>query len=140
MMHPSLKRDVAVWEGEGGAAPGRSGIAVRLTGTTAQVEWAEGIQRRVNDQFDRLAASLRLVADKEVQGKRDETEAMIAILEDKRADVMSRQEAGYFIRVWQEIGGRIAKMISRDPRYQAIRRNRDARRREAIDATFLGDE
>jgi hypothetical protein len=139
-MHPSLKRDIATWEAEGGAALDRSGIsAVRLTGTAAQVEWAERIKRRVNDQFDRLAVSFRLVADREINDKRAETEAIIAILEDKRAEVMSRQEAGYFIQDWQEIGDRVGKMIVRDPRYRAIRCNRDARRRGASGSTLIGD-
>jgi hypothetical protein len=139
-MHPSLKRDIATWEAEGGAALDRSGIsAVRLTGTAAQVEWAERIKRRVNDQFDRLAASFRLVADREINDKRAETEAIIAILEDKRAEVMSQQEAGYFIHDWQEIGDRVGKMIVRDPRYRAIRCNRDARRRGASGSTLIGD-
>jgi hypothetical protein len=127
-MYPSLKRDIAACEAEGGAAPDRSGIpTVGLTGTAAQVKWAERIRRRVNDRFDRLAASFRLVAEREINDKRAETEEIIAILEDKRAEVMSRQEAGYFIRDWQEIGEQVGKMIVRDPRYRAIRRNRGAR-------------
>jgi hypothetical protein len=136
-MHPSLKRDIAPWEAEGGAASNRSGIpAVRLTGTAVQVEWAERIKRRVNDRFDRVAASFRLVAEREIEDKRAETEEIIAILEDKRAEVMSRQDAGYFIYDWQEIGDRVGKMIVRDPCYRAIRCNRDARRLGATGSTF----
>jgi hypothetical protein len=137
IMHPSLKCDIATRKAEGGAAPNRSGIpAVRLTGTAAQVEWAERIKRTVNDRFDRVAASFRLVAEREIDDKRAETEEIIAILEDKRAEVMSQQEAGYFIHDWQEIGDRVGKMIVHDPRYRAIRCNRDARRLAATGSTF----
>jgi hypothetical protein len=36
-----------------------------------------------------------------------DTEAIIAILEDKRAEVMSREEAGYFVHDWQEISDQV---------------------------------
>lgn len=52
---------------------------------------------------------------------------MIGILEDKRAEVMSRQEAGYFIQDWQEIGDQVRKLIFSDVRYQAIKRTRARR-------------
>jgi hypothetical protein len=127
-MDPFLRR-MTTREAAGGEATDRSDIsAATLTGTAAQVEWAERIKRRVNDQFDRLAASFRLVAETEINDKLAETEAIIAILEDKRAEVMSRQEARYFIHDWQEIGDRVGKMIVRDARYRALRCNRDARR------------
>jgi 5-carboxymethyl-2-hydroxymuconate isomerase len=93
----------------------------------------------VNDQFDRLAASFRLAADREINDKRAETEVIIAVLEDKRAQVMSRQEAGYFILNWQEIDDRVRMMIVHDFRYRAIRCSRDTRRREAADSTLSGD-
>jgi hypothetical protein len=34
---------------------------------------------------------------------RMDTQAVIAILEDKRAEVMPHQEDGYFIHDWQEL-------------------------------------
>jgi hypothetical protein len=58
-----------------------------------------------------------------------DTEAVIAILEDKRAEVMSREQAGYFIHDWQEISDQVRQMIFHDARYQAITANRVARRR-----------
>ena len=39
-----------------------------------------------------------------------DTEAIIAILEEKRAEVMRREQAGYFIRYWQEISGQVRQM------------------------------
>jgi hypothetical protein len=41
---------------------------------------------------------------------------------------MRREEAGYFIHDWQEIGDQVRQMIFHDPRYQAIRGNKAARR------------
>jgi hypothetical protein len=100
-----------------------------MSGTASQVEWAERIQRQVNAEFDRVAASFRSIAGQQGDDKRADTEAVIAILEDKRAEVMSRKDAGYFIHDWQEIGDQVRQMIFHDPRYQAINRNRAARRR-----------
>jgi hypothetical protein len=97
-----------------------------MTGTASQIEWARRIKRQVNDEFDRVGALLRSVARKQSKAKRAETEAVIGILEDKRAEVMSKQQAGYFIHDWQEIGDQVRQMIFRDARYQAIKSNREA--------------
>jgi hypothetical protein len=45
----------------------------------------------------------------------------IAILEEKRAEVMANDRAGYFIRDWQELGDQVRRMIGQDARYQAIK-------------------
>ena len=99
-----------------------------MSGTTAQVEWAERIKLQVNADFDRVAASFRSIAGKQGKDKRADTEAVIAILEDKRAEVMSRKQAGYFIHDWQEISDQVRQMIFHDSRYQAIKSERAARR------------
>jgi len=100
-----------------------------MTGTPSQVEWAERIQRRVNAEFDRVAASFRAVAGKQGDEKRADTEAIIAILEDKRAEVMSSKDAGYFIHDWQDIYDQVRQMIFHDPRYQAIKSKKESRLR-----------
>ena len=97
-----------------------------MTATASQIEWARRIKRQVNDEFGRVGALLRSVARKQSKAKRAETEAVIGILEDKRAEVMSKQQAGYFIHDWQEIGDQVRQMIFRDARYQAIKSNREA--------------
>ena len=99
-----------------------------MSGTANQVEWAERIKRQANDEFDRVARSFRSVAGKQSDAARADTEAIIAILEEKRAAVMRREEAGYFIHDWQEISDQVRQMIFQDARYQAIRSNRPARR------------
>lgn len=124
----SISGDIEAWEGEGGAVPGAPGVsAPSMSGSPAQVEWAERIRRQVNGEFDRVAASFRSVAERQNEEKRADTEAILAILEDKRAEVMSREQAGYFIHDWQEIGDQVRQMIFQDPRYQAIKSKRPAR-------------
>ena len=44
----------------------------------------------------------------------------ISYLEDKRRGVMSRTEAGYFIRDWQDISNQVRQMVSNDARYQQL--------------------
>jgi hypothetical protein len=95
-----------------------------MTGTANQIEWAERIKRQVSDEFNRVARTFRSVAERQGDAARADTDAIIAILEEKRAEVMSREQAGYFIHDWQEIGDQVRQMISRDARYQAIRRKR----------------
>jgi hypothetical protein len=125
-MNRSVAKDLETWEDEGGAAPAPLGVSsASMTGTASQLEWARRIKRQVNDEFDRVAAVFRSVARRQSESKRAETEAVIAILEDKRAEVMSRQQAGYFIHDWQEIGDQVRQMIFRDARYQAIKSNRE---------------
>ena len=91
-----------------------------MTGTVAQVEWAGRIKTSANAEFDRVAACFRAVASLQSARKRADTEAIIAILEQKRAEVMNREDAGYFIRDWQEIGDQVRRMIGQDAEYRAI--------------------
>jgi hypothetical protein len=124
-MSRSTAKELETREDEGGAARPSPGVSpASMTGTASQLEWARRIKRQVNDEFDRVAALLRSVARKQSEAKRAETEAVIGILEDKRAEVMSKQQAGYFIHDWQEIGDQVRQMIFRDARYQAIKGNR----------------
>jgi hypothetical protein len=97
-----------------------------MTGTPNQVEWAERIRRQVNADFDRIAAAFRSVAGRQDDAKRADTEAILEIVEDIRAQVMNRDEAGYFMHDWQETGDRVRQLIYRDPRYQAIKSKRNS--------------
>ena len=129
-MNPSMARDIEAWEDEGGAPRAPLGVsAASMSGTASQVEWAERIKHQVNAEFDRVAAAFRSIAGKQGDDKRADAEAAIAILEDKRAEVMSREEAGYFIHGWQEITDQVRQMIFHDARYRAIESNRASRRR-----------
>jgi len=48
-------------------------------------------------------------------------QAMISILEEKRAEVMAREDAGYFIHDWQELRSQVRELIVGDSRYKAIK-------------------
>jgi len=95
-----------------------------MTGTANQVEWAKQIKIRVSADFDRVARALALAASKQTEEDRVDTLAVIAILEDKRATVMGKDEAGYFIHDWQELRDQVRRMITEDVRYQAIQANK----------------
>jgi hypothetical protein len=84
-MSGSENRENEVWKGEVGAAFGPLSVtAMSMRGTANQVEWAARIKRQVNDDFNRVAASFRSIADRQTGDTRADTEAIIAILEDKR--------------------------------------------------------
>ena len=95
-----------------------------MTGTASQIEWAEQIKPRVSAEFDRVSKALTAAASNQGELVRTDTEAVIAILEEKRAEVMAKDQAGYFIREWQELRDQVRRMIAQDPRYQAIQANK----------------
>ena len=91
-----------------------------MTGTANQIEWAVQIKTRVAAEFDRVAQALEAAqADRGV----------LEILEDKRAEVMARDEAGYFIVEWQELRDQVRLLIGRDPRFQAIKAHKTLKTR-----------
>lgn len=100
---------------------------VRLTGTPSQIEWAELIKPRVGAEFDRVAAALTGAGATRSDHVRADARAAVAILEDKRAEVMANASAGYFIRDWQELNGQVRRLIVQDPRYRAIQASKVAR-------------
>jgi hypothetical protein len=114
-----LEESISVWEGEGGSL--NEAPTTRLTGTVNQIEWAERIRAQVNDEFDRVSRVLEAAASQQSDQDRLDTHAMMAILEDKRAEVMANPRAGYFIHDWQELRDQVRKMIMSDARYKAIK-------------------
>ena len=118
MKKPGLVEATEAWEGEGGAVPA---AAKPLTGTVSQIAWAEQIKEQVNAEFDRVCRALESAAGSQQKQHRADTRAMLAILEEKRAEVMARDEAGYFIHEWQELRDQVRLMIAHDPRYKAIK-------------------
>jgi hypothetical protein len=120
------------WEDEGGAtrqAGSDTAAPVALTGTANQIEWAEQIKERVGREFDRVADAMKSVAARQVDRDRTDTDAVVAILEEKRFEVMAKDRAGYFITDWQELDGQVRQMVVEDPRYGQIKTNRAARKR-----------
>ena len=138
-----LETDVlGEWESEGGATARLdvfahfatssfgpiSAAKTILIGTPNQIEWAEQIKDRVHKEFDRVGMALKLVAATQVGWDQTETLRLVAILEEKRHDVMANDKAGYFIHDWQELRDQVREMIVKDPRYGKIMANRAARK------------
>ena len=92
-----------------------------LTGTVNQIEWAERIRIQVDAEFDRVARVLAEAASKQSAADRSNTHLMIAILEEKRIEVMANPKAGYFIHDWQELRDQVRQLIMKDDRYKAIK-------------------
>jgi hypothetical protein len=99
-----------------------------MTGTPSQIEWAEQIKPRVAAEFDRVAEALKVASRNRTEQDRIEAQAVIGILEEKRAEVMSRDQAGYFIKDWQELKDQVRQLITQDSRYQTIKADRAARK------------
>src|SRR5690349_12212325 len=102
-----------------------------MTGTANQLEWAEQIKVRVNADFDRVSKALASAAGKQSAPDREDTLAVITILEDKRAEVIRQDQAGYFIHAWQELSDQVRRMITQDARYKAIKANKALARANA---------
>ena len=111
-----------------GTAGQLAATAGQLVGTPSPIEWAVQIRPRVADEFDRVAKAFHETAAHQTEPDRIETLALIAVLEEKRAEVLANHRAGYYIRDWQELSGRVRQIIAQDPRYLAIRAAREARR------------
>jgi len=100
-----------------------------MTGTPSQIELAEQIRPRVEAEFHRVAGALRSTSLRQNELDRRDTFALIAILEEKREETLTKDHAGYFICNWQEMTDQVRQLISADSRFQAIRAGRELRRR-----------
>ena len=103
-----------------------------MTGTPNQVELANLIKLNVAEAFDRVDKVLQEAAARQPEGLCGEITDLIAIVEEKRAAVLTKSRAGEFIRDWQEPDGKVAKLIADDPRCQAIRARRKERHAAAL--------
>jgi hypothetical protein len=104
-------------------------MTTALIGTANQIEWADRIKERVGKEFDRVANAMRLVAGKQGDLDRTDTLGLVAILEEKRLEVMANDRAGYFIHDWQELGDQVRQMVVKDPQYAKVMIRRAERRR-----------
>jgi len=102
-----------------------------MTGTASQIEWAEQIKPRIQAEFDRVASAFQEVARQQAEPERSSTLAIISLLEEKRLEAMAHEQAGYFIREWQELQDQVRKSIAADSRYQALRAKRRIDRTES---------
>jgi hypothetical protein len=100
-----------------------------MTGTASQIELAGQIRPRVEAEFHRVAEALRSTTIRKSEPDRRDTLAVIAILDEKRAETLRNDRAGYFISNWQEMTDQVRQMIAADSRFEAIRAARELRRR-----------
>jgi hypothetical protein len=92
-----------------------------MIGTLNQIAWAVQIKSQVDAEFDRVRSVLEYAITKQSPENVTDIQAIIRILEDKRAEVMENEQAGYFIHDWQELRDQVSRMVVADPRYKAIR-------------------
>ena len=74
-----------------------------------------------------MANAIGSTANNQVKQRQQETCSLIAILEEKWAEVMSKDQAGHFIHECQELRDQVQQMITQDSRYQALKAIRAAR-------------
>jgi len=98
-----------------------------MIGTLNQIAWAVQIKAQVDAEFDRVRKALESVATKQSPNDKTDLQAIIRILEDKRAEVMRSEQAGYFIQDWQELPDQVRLLIIGDPRYKALKANQAVR-------------
>ena len=103
---------------------GENATESALSGTPGQIEWAKEIRLRAGAEFDRVAAAFQTVAAKQTGQTLIDTKAVIAMIGEKRGEVMAQSRAGYYIREWQELSDQVRRMIAQDSRYQIIQANR----------------
>jgi pyruvate/oxaloacetate carboxyltransferase len=120
-----MEDPIATWEGEGGfiARSTQHG----MIGTLNQIAWAVQIKSQVEEEFDRVRKVLEYAITKQPAEDVVDIQAVILILEDKRAEVMENEQAGYFIHDWQQLRDQVSRMIVGDPRYEAIKAGRTSR-------------
>jgi hypothetical protein len=81
-----------------------------VTGTESQIQWAERIKPSVQAEFDRVANAFRRTAERQQGLDRADTLAIIAILEEKRVETFANEQAGYFVRVWQDLSDQVRQL------------------------------
>ena len=103
-----------------------------MIGNEDQIERAEKIKVRLNNEFDRIATALASSAAKQTGQDKSDVEAVIVILEEKRAEILSKGQADYYINNWRELNDRVRILISQDVRYLAINTRKALRGREPV--------
>jgi hypothetical protein len=80
-----------------------------MTGTPNQIFWPELIKVQIDQEFDRVSNALST----------HNRPNILALLEEKRGEVMANDRARYFIMAWGELNGQVTFMITADPRFHA---------------------
>lgn len=100
-----------------------------MTGTPNQIEWAERIRTEVDNEFNRVSKAFQTIADRQSEEDRGDTLKILAILEEKRTEVLATEHAGIYIRDWGDLDGRVRRLLAEDPRFQTLKAAQNIRKR-----------
>jgi hypothetical protein len=114
-----MEDPISAWEGEGGSSS--RAPAGHMIGTLGQIAWAIQIKSQVEAEFNRVREVLEHAAARGATENVADIQAIIRILEDKRAEVMENEQAGYFIHDWQDPRDLVSRLVIGDPRYEEIK-------------------
>ena len=114
-----MEDPISAWEGAGGSSSRMP--TGHMIGTPIQIAWAIQIKSQVEAEFDRVREVLEHAAARRSPENVTDIQAIIRILEDKRAEVMENERAGYFIHDWQNPKDLVSRLVVGDPRYEEIK-------------------
>jgi hypothetical protein len=100
---------IDTWEDEGGLPCEPS--APKLGGAELHIRWAEPIEVCANARFN-VKNALESLARKQNAGDRINTQAALAIPENKPVGITAADEAGYLIHEWQALRDQARRMIT----------------------------
>ena len=79
------------------------------------------LRARVNAEFDRVAQSFHAAAQHQSSHERQDTVALLEILEEHRAAVLANTDLGYFLENWTNPHDQVLRLLAADPRVAALR-------------------
>jgi len=115
-----LSRDIQA--GVGGRS--KRSFFMEEAGLTGECEGGVPSSWDWRSSSDPISKAFQAPAGMSAARDRMDTQAVIVVLKEKRTEVRTKDQAGYFIRVWRELRDQVWKMIRPDSRYQAIKAKR----------------
>ncbi len=79
------------------------------------------LKARVNAEFDRVARSLHAAAQRQSGRERQDTAALLEILEEHRSAVLANSDLAYFLEHWAHPQDQVRRLLAADPRVAALR-------------------
>lgn len=109
-----MEDDVQAWEAEGGAVVQLGADIAEWLVTDRNAAAALQIKARVRAEFDRVVNALKSAADAQNGDKQIDARMVIFMLEQICAEVLSKDEAGYFIVEWQDASDHVRRIVTKD--------------------------
>jgi len=104
---------------------GRSKRSFFIEGASvAECEGGVPSSRNWRSPSDPVAKALQASLGMSAAQDRMDTHAVVVVFEKKCTEVRTKDQAGYFIRVWRELRDQVRKIIGKDSRYKAIKAKR----------------